>query len=94
MPLFFLDLTNCVLEIVFFSIFGGYHHHRGPHFHNCVSKETNKLRRYLGMNEEKRLMGGGGRLLRVILMKVKVIEVMKAEGRTTSKGPVPNCPTT
>ena len=40
------------------------------------------------MNEEKRLMGGGGRLLRVILilMKVKVIKVMKAEGRTISKG--------
>ena len=40
------------------------------------------------MNEEKRLMGGGGRLLRVILilMKVKVIKVMKAEGSTISKG--------
>ena len=86
MSLFFLNLTNCVLKNDFFSIFVGYHHHRDPHFHNCVSKETNKLRRYLGMNEEKRLMGGGGRLLRVILMKVKVIKVMKAEGRTTSKG--------
>ena len=86
MSLFFLNLTNCVLKIVFFSIFVGYHHHRDPHFHNCVSKETNKLRRYLGMNEEKRLMGGGGRLLRVIVMKVKVIKVMRAEGRTTSKG--------
>ena len=94
MSLFFLNLTNCGLKIVFFSIFGGYHHHRDPHFHNCVSKETNKLRRYLGMNEEKRLMGGGGPLLRVILMKVKVIKVMKAEGRTTNKGLVPNCPTT
>ena len=86
MLLFFPDLTNCVLKLVFFSILGGYHPHRDPHFHNCVSKETNKLRRYLGMNEEKRLMGGGGRLLRVIVMKVKVIKVMKAEGRTTSKG--------
>ena len=71
---------NCI-----FSIFVWYHHHHYSHFHNCVSKETNKLRRYLGMNEEKRLMGGGGRLLRVILMKVKVIKVMKAKKRTTSK---------